>query len=291
MKRILVPIGCRSDEGLSKPIIKRLKEDPFFDVQTRYWHNIAGNFFKILQDMKTIFSLYEKPDLVFITGDRIEMTVCAFYCFHHHIPIAHYFAGIVNYPLSTFDDINRHCITLWSNIQFCESNKSTTVVQNLFNSIKIGSRANFHIVGITHLDDLEIDESLVPEEPYDLILYNPTTLKEDKNITIKQQRKHIVIGKNPDPIIFKDIIRSPTYENLLRPQFLGLLKNCKRFISNSSSTIYEAPEFLSPHQIVQIGDRNKNRDKGPFEKGASDKIVKILKEYLKCLEEDGLNPK
>jgi UDP-N-acetylglucosamine 2-epimerase len=70
------------------------------------------------------------------------------------------------------------------------------------------------------------------------------------------------------------------YPNLPRPQFLGLLKNCHRFVTNSSCAIYEAPHFLKPEQIVQIGNRNLNRPRGPFEPGASDRIVAILKDYL-----------
>ena len=136
------------------------------------------------------------------------------------------------------------------------------------------------------LDELEwADPGAYEQARRDIIAQNEAALaavRQHTYITIKQERKHIVIGPNPDPQIFNNkMIRCNTYNNLPRPQFLGLLKNCKRFISNSSATIYEAPHFLKPEQIVHIGDRNKNRDKGPFEIGASDKIVKILKEYLK----------
>lgn len=275
--KILIPIGCRSDEGLILPIIKRLQKDPFFECTL--YKLIPSNFIESYKETIDEIRII-KPDLILCVADRIEMCAAACAAFHNNVKIGHVYAGCINYPLSTFDDINRHCISLWSDIQFVESKKAFLNITNLFTSI--GKQTNCYTVGISHFDDLEIDESLVPEKPYDLILINPTTLIEDKKITIKQVRKHIVIGQNPDPQIFdNEMIKSPTYDNLPRPKFLGLLKNCERFITNSSAAIYEAPHFLKSEQIIHIGERNKNRDKGPFEIGASDKIVKILKEYFK----------
>jgi UDP-N-acetylglucosamine 2-epimerase len=89
----------------------------------------------------------------------------------------------------------------------------------------------------------------------------------------------VQIGGNPDGTTIQ-LPGVQYYDNLPRPQFLGLLKNCQRFITNSSCAIYEAPHFLKPEQIIMVGDRNKNRPRGPFQTGASDRIVSILKEYL-----------
>lgn len=280
--KILIPQGCRSDFGLSKPIVKRLKEDDFFDVEV-YKLARPGNFSNSYYEIESLVfgNCFESlPDLVFCTGDRIEMTAVACASFHHNVPIAHYYAGILNDPLSTLDDVNRHCISLWSDVQFVESKFCALNLENLFDAI--GKRSNCFTVGITHMEDLEIDISLVPNEEYDLVLYNPTTLRKDYNALYIQERKVIVIGKNPDPDIFPCGIRCPTYENLPRPQFLGLLKNCERFITNSSSAIYEAPYFLKKEQIIIIGDRNKNRthfEPIKSDKLASEKIIDILKQY------------
>ena len=91
----------------------------------------------------------------------------------------------------------------------------------------------------------------------------------------------IQIGCNPDLRVGKWGGVDQYYDNLPRPQFLGLLKNCRRFITNSSAAIYEAPHFLKPEQIIMVGDRNRNRPKGPFKTGASDRIVEILHEMAK----------
>jgi len=274
MKRILVPVGCRSDEGLSAPVIKRLNK--YFDVDIlqlepqnfRYSYSLADSFCKS-----------GRYDLMFVTGDRVEMCAAAAAAFHAKVPIAHFYAGIVNDPITTFDDIDRHCITLWSDIQFCEDENAAEVVWDLKMATSLGHNA--HVVGISHLDDPEVDESKVPGEPYDLVLVNsePLSEKGTADFYIKKHTKVVQIGCNPDGTI--EDMGFTYYPNLPHPQFLGLLKNCQRFITNSSAAIYEAPHFLTPEQIVMVGDRNKNRPRGPFQTGASDRITEILREYLK----------
>lgn len=289
--RILVPVGCRSDEGLSAPIIKRLKQNENFEVIDI--NLTAGQFIPN-------YSLYFKNhvDIVFITGDRIEMTAAACWAFHNHMPIAHYFAGVLNHPISTLDDINRHCISLWSDIQFVESKICMFNLELLFQAI--GKKPNCHLVGITHLEDLEIDISLVPKYSYDLVLYNPIKIGSQEEVkTIlksinKNKRKWILIGDNPDPyknlfhlLMIQKQIKPEYYDNLPRAQFLGLLKWCSSFITNSSSAYYEAPAFLKPEQIVIVGDRNKKRTSNfhnltPLIEGASNRIITQLEKWWKA---------
>ncbi len=280
MKRILCPAGCRSDEGLSAPVIRRLKEADWCEVKTIQLS--AQNFGESYQYVRDW--LYWHPtDLVFVTGDRVEMCAAAAAAFHSKVKIAHFYAGVVNDPITTFDDVDRHCITLWSDIQFCENADAAEIALSLKSDILYAnsertSIQDIHVVGISHLDDLEVDESKVPAEPYDLVLMNSPSLVDE--VTKYEGGPCIVhIGSNPDGIIRK-LENARYYDNLPRPQFLGLLKNCQRFITNSSAAIYEAPHFLAPEQIVMVGDRNRNRPRGPFETGASDKIVAILREYL-----------
>lgn len=200
-------------------------------------------------------------DLVLIVGDRIEMTAAAFVAFHMNVPIAHLYAGVKN-NISTLDDINRHCITLWSDIQLVESKECMKNVKRICKSI--GKTPRVYEVGITHLDDLLFENTFVPEESYNLILYNPTT---KGNETL-----NIIVGPNED---------IKWFDNLPREQFMGLLKQCNKFISNSSSTTYEAPYFLKKNNIIKLGKRNKNRTKlKKVIPGGSKKIVEVLKNEL-----------
>ena len=262
--KIIVPRGCRSDWGLSDPIIKRLKEAEWCEVIVIDLNpaSFGDSYFKT----KSLI-LHFEPDLFLAIGDRIEMCAATCAAFHTSVPIAHYGAGITNYPIATLDDINRHCITLWSEILLCEDYEAEMTAFKILDSIGKANniRKNFHIIGHTHIDDIEVDESLVPSDPYDLVLYNPTTMyKEDVSSIARDLNNVIWIGSNPDPNYLENKLLDYTYdyeyyENLPRPQFLGLLKNCKRFISNSSCTYYEAPLFLKPEQIIIIGDRNCKR--------------------------------
>ena len=291
MKTICVPVGCRSDAGLSAPIIKRLRESGWCEVQVVQLepqefipsYQIAEYYCRGEPHIGN--HNHKKPDLLFITGDRVEQCAAANAAFLNQIPIAHYYGGIINLPITTYDDVFRHTITMLSNIQFVESNEAAGVVWDLKHAV--GLKSNIHVVGISHLDDMALDESLVPKTKYTLILYNPpTTISNDIYDIYSQSCIYndytILIGSNPDgkTNAYLEEMVDIYYPNLPRAQFLGLLKNCHRFISNSSCCIYEAPHFLNPEQIIMIGDRNKNRPRGPFKTGASDKIVTILKEYL-----------
>jgi len=294
---VLIPVGCRSDKGLSAPVIKRLSEEHIPTTilhlePRRYSHSYCITEHHIMGD--------SRPDIALIFGDRIEMTAAAAACFNNNVPIAHVYAG-VNNNVATLDDINRHIITAWSDIQFCESQEAVFRVYAIMaafgKSIKVA-----HLVGITHLDDLEVSEAMAPDVPYDLVLFNPVTYGQDLKQTIRDGmitihqftgRHKVFLMPNPDAgrehildflTEMKGTAKSMDGEYTIRPvldrpEFLGLLKNCQRFITNSSAAIYEAPHFLKPRQIIQIGERNRNRDRGPFETGASDRIVEVLKKW------------
>ncbi len=285
--RILFPVGCRSDE-FNRPIFRRLYDNTLFD--TIILPLKAANFVESYKITQTYIDVY-KPDIIFITGDRIEAMSAACCAFQNNILIAHYGSGITNYPLSTLDDVNRHCITLMTDIALCEDEKSAKNVNDLWVTIKKYNGNNIHITGITHLDDIVINESLVPPRDYDLIVYNPPTRNQEimeQEIDeihnyISPDREFIWIEPNPDlqwdyyPENFYKFVMLSTKP---RPQYLGLLKNCTRFISNSSDIYYIAPKWLKPEQIILIGERNKNRSTpAKLKTGASQRIVKILENW------------
>jgi hypothetical protein len=309
IKNIVVVQGCRSDEGLSLPIIRRLKEQDWCDVYNCKLEpmDYIASYQKVDYLCKAEKHIgnhnARKPDLVFITGDRVEMAAAAQAAFLNNVPICHYYAGVINTPQTTYDDYLRHQITLVSDIQFVESEDALGVVWDLKHSV--GLKSNAHVVGISHLDDMEVDISKIPYQrvhekvedeerrktgfydydvliPYDLVLVNHEPLMDKQPVPYcKGEGKLVIqIGGNPDGDFYKLIPNDIYYDNLPRAQFLGLLKNCSRFITNSSAAIYEAPHFLKPEQIIQIGDRNRNRPPVACVPGASDKIVSILKTYL-----------
>jgi len=296
MYKILIPWTNRSDYALVEPMIKLMKEHKEIDVKD-VWIDTPNEC-----NTKWMFDVLDSeiPDLVLCPGDRVGVTTFAYCSFIYEIPIAHLYGGIKNHYAVTFDDFNRWCITLWSDIIFVEDELGEKRVRKTFNystgirNIK-GKVRMIHIIGNVLADDLSIDTSLVPDEPYDLLLYNPNVKSEVEieNIVKLINEKTIIIEGNDDPFynplnnyINQERIRYKTfYLTLPRDQFLGLLKNCEHFITNSSSAYYEAPYFLKKDQIILVGLRNKRRSTDfsweNYKPGASKKVVDILYEWLK----------
>jgi UDP-N-acetylglucosamine 2-epimerase len=284
---LLIGRGCRSDYPLSDGIIKKIRDEKGDWCNLQLIYLIEGDFIESYKKAQSLFELFDY-DLVLCCGDRIETVALGICAFFNNIKVMHLGAGITNYPLSTFDDITRHWLTLASEVQLCEDKTALLRSSELLNIIK--KKSNGYIVGNFYSDGFDdIDESLVPKDIYDLVLINPTTIiKEELKMMSFEDDLTIFIQPNSDLKQFlKDFEKTKPlkneifYTNLPRPQFLGLMKNCKRFYTNSSCAYYEAPYFLKPEQIILIGTRNKNRSTPKvLETGASQKIVNILKKYF-----------
>jgi len=193
---------------------------------------------KVLQDhLREIdFVEYKDAKIVLCTGDRVETHTLALKAFLDHKYIIHYYAGIVDKYLSTYDAYLRHCITILSDEQWVENKNCAKVVRKL---CKItNKRSNIKIVGSNHLLNVILDYEKVPEEPYNLVLYNPCT-----------KMKEIFIAPNPDQ----------QYGSLSQEQLLALVMECEKFYTNSSCGVYEAPFLIDKDKIVWLGKRNKGR--------------------------------
>ncbi len=193
---------------------------------------------KVLQDhLRNIEWVdYRKSKTVICTGDRIETHTLAVKAFLAHKYIIHYYAGIKDEFLATYDAYLRHCITILSDEQWVESRKCAKTVKKLFKII--GKRSHIKIVGSNHLLDVILDYEKVPDEPYNLVLYNPCT-----------KIKEIFIGPNADI----------QYGSLPQEQLLALVKECEKFYTNSSCGVYEAPFLIDKRNIIHLGKRNKGR--------------------------------
>jgi len=211
MKKIMIPFSSRSDKVLVENMKQILKDCSFVDT-------------------------IDNCDIFIAIGDRKEIFDLTLEAFMKHKYIIHYGTGVKQKYLTCYDDYLRHCITILSNEQWCESKKCAKTTKKILKSI--GRKSNVKIIGAIHLFDSKIDLSKVPEEPYNLVLYNQTT-------TIKE----IFIGSNPDQ----------SYANLPHDQLLGLIACCKKFYTNSSSGVYEAPFLIDKDKIIWLGKRNKGR--------------------------------
>ena len=228
---------------------------------------------------------YKEADYILAVGDRKETYDFVLEMFRENISIIHLWAGEISQ--GTHDEVYRHSMTLMSDIQLCTHENAKRRVELLCESIDKIPCA--YVIGNLFIDDLTIDESKIPDGKYDLVLYNPSTLgtvedvKKEIQEILKELEKSTHIWMEPNGDKYSELVSTfVTTKTVSRPQFLGLLKNCNKFISNSSSLYYEAPLFLKDEQIIHIGERNKNREcmNSDLTIGnASDNIIKVLKEY------------
>lgn len=296
--KICVATGNRAEEGLLKPVMDRIEKHP--DMELDIFRASFYDSLRVLFDYAGKHLYLSKPDVIIIPCDRREMLMVATRAFFMRIPIVHFHAGDLNPTGTTYDEMIRPMISLMASCWLCNGEESTENIKGLLESVG-RTTDNVHNVGSTAFDDIKIDDSLVPTPnySYDLILYHPPTLTPNK---IPEELDEIerLINEKPNKIVLwgypngdepgsKDIIERiksvrsrcgnmiDTFQHISRPQFLGLMKHCSRFIGNSSSAIYEAPMFLKDEQIIQIGNRNAGRIFcGIINEGASDRIIEIL---------------
>jgi UDP-N-acetylglucosamine 2-epimerase len=228
--------------------------------------------------------------------DRMQVMMAACACFHYDVPFAQMHGGEIS--SGTYDDANRHVITLWADMIFTAHDVFTRRATNLRKTAGLSTK-RIHTVGITNLDEREIDESELPSRPFNLVLYNPPTLLSSNEIkaeldevydlALKSGASIIWIGPNGDPkseVIeryAKSHLNSIKYaaDGYPRAKFLGLLKNAELAIGNSSSFIYEAPILKTP--VRMIGERNRTREHLNFKMGASVKIARLIEKRLEDL--------
>lgn len=280
-RKIALFTAHQAERGILEPIIRRLE---ILDAERKINFELVQ--VTVDSQRRSMFELvgFEKgdiPDAVLIPADRREMISAAHFMRLKEIPIFHLWAGVGN--TGTEDDMNRRIISSFAYLMLCEDQGSRDRL------IRSGEEAwRCIVVGSTHFDDLEVDEELVPRGTYDLIHFNSNLgdLKDERNTL---QKVYALLEEDETPAVLindnETLIkpgatydRFTHYNRLPRPQFLGLLKNCRRYISNSSATVYEAPYFGV--KVVNPGKRNARR-KSSFvrEPGAADRIVDLLVNY------------
>lgn len=278
-RKVCVVSAHRSERGLLEPVLKRIKQHPnlelsLLEVKSEWTFGTLADY------AKSWFKRLE-PDIVVVPTDRSEMIPVALTSFYMNIPTFHLYGG--TFGSGIHDEFARFIISKCSHIIFCEDDEAKEAL------VKMGEEWwRCIVVGVTHFDDFELDESVVPKEPYDLFLIHPDTFsaentKRDVEEAVSLLDKYTIIIE-PNREKFYNIILDavsrlsyPTYTHLPRPQFLALVKHAERFITNSSSAIYEAP-YLETKEVVMIGERNRSRKPVKVLTGASDRIVKVLAE-------------
>ena len=219
----------------------------------------------------------ERAAYIILPGDRKETFEFALEWYGRK-PLIHLWAGEISQ--GTHDEIYRWAITNMSRMQWCTTAEAAQRVRDFFKAI--GKEHDVYVVGNVMLDN-------IPKFGYDLVLYNPPTtiprelVEEEVNkildiLSRSEYETYFWIPPNGDA--HTDLVEPHVNaRGLTRNQFLNLLKNCSRFISNSSCIEYEARHIISDDQIICIGLRNEHRsskDENMSIPGATDKMMDIL---------------
>ena len=273
-------------------------------------HLVSRAIGKAVVEFSNFFNKIQ-PDINVILGDRDEMLASAISAYHMNIPNAHIHGGDRS---GGIDEYTRHAITKISNIHFATSQKSKERI------LRMGENAKYvFFTGSPAVDEVKnnkITDKKTLESKYGfkfsgneiLFLQHPVTtqIERTKNQIANSlkaiqmiNQPTIIIAPNSDAgnnVIFKHLTtfsKSHTsfmlFKSLPTKDYLGMLKNCKVLVGNSSSGIIEASYFKIP--VVNIGIRQKNREKGSNVLNAEDnsvvsihnKLVKALKMKKQCL--------
>ena len=219
MKIALISCG-RSDYSIYLPLMKKLKADPFFELNVIAFGTHVSQFygrtvemfnrdgFDISYELESLVfgdspeaiasamglttikfsSIWANAeyDLIIVLGDRYEMFSAIAASVPFNIPVAHLHGGETTE--GAFDDMFRHSITTMSKLHFVTTPGHAKRVEQV-----IGKNQHIYHVGAPALDNLNNLTLQSKEEfketwdidlnlPTVLITYHPETVASDKNV-------------------------------------------------------------------------------------------------------------
>lgn len=271
-----------------------------------------GIFLNALPDIIDV----EKPDWIVLAGDRGEQLMGAIAGAYTYTPVAHIQAGELS---GNIDGMTRHAIGKLVHLHFAANQDAADRLKKLgeeeFRIYNVGAPQIDEMVNsqFTSLENIEEKLCVKLQNGYILGVMHPVTEEADKaerqaEIFIKALNRFtlpkVIILPNNDAGS-KGVKRAINeyckgeyymYANLQREDYLGLLKNAKCIVGNSSSGLLEAPTFKVP--AVNIGRRQNMRFRGinvidvPFEE---EKVVNAIEramseEFRNLLQKECFNP-
>lgn len=240
--------------------------------------NYSGLFLKELGHHFT----NQKPDLLFVLGDRFEILAAAFAATIHGIPIAHAHGGEIT--AGAIDDQIRNAVTKLAHLHFTSHDEnSKRILKMAENETFIHNVGAFGFESIQNLQllskqELEQDLSFKFDTPVCILTFHPETLQKEQTIhnlksllsSLKsvKELKIIATYPNADHLGLEFIQELKTFQKeegdrvLLIPslgqlRYLSCLKYIDFVIGNSSSGIIEVPSFSIP--TLNIGNRQEGR--------------------------------
>lgn len=257
----------------------QINEKIVFELQDDRPKTLAKSLGKAGIEFANALSVHE-PDLLCVSGDRIENLPLLTAATAMGIPIAHLSGG--DLTEGAFDDQIRHSITKLSHLHFvCMDEHAGRVIQMGEEPWRVtvtGDAALDFIVNFEPMTRPQLMNDIGIPEQGDLVLviFHPQTLSSG-NAT-KRYRNILQSISNVDAIpilIYPNI--DPGFELIIdlledfsklrpdaiirssfdREHFYSLMHHALFMIGNSSSGIWEAPSFKLP--AINIGERQNGR--------------------------------
>ena len=217
--RIGVLTSSRADYGIYFPLLKKLENDPFFDLEIlAFGTHLSEKYGKTIRQIKndgfevktSIDAMAEgdspedisnsmaraiagfakvwenkKFDLIFALGDRYEMFAAVASSVPFNIPVAHLHGGETT--LGAIDNVFRHSITSMSTYHFASTDQYKKRIIEI-----TGKEKNVYNVGALSIDNLvNLDLLSIMEfknrfdidlsKPTILITFHPETVSFEKN--------------------------------------------------------------------------------------------------------------
>lgn len=216
MKKICIVTGTRSEYGLLSPLIRKMINDPFFQVHLTvtgsHLSEAFGNTYRCIEadgfvinkkisiltednsscgiaeamgNALNKFSQYFSeisPDMILILGDRYEIFAVATVAAIMNIPIAHLHGGEVT--LGAYDEFFRHGITKMSTLHFtsCAEHRKRVIQlgENPKYVFDVGAIGIENIMNMPLMSKQELEKSIDFElgDNYALVTFHPVTLEK-----------------------------------------------------------------------------------------------------------------
>lgn len=314
MKKIAVVTTTRADYGILRPLIFRLREEKDIRLQVivtgmhlspRYGYTKSEieqdgvDIFReipILEEGNSPFDISltmaaaikgfagyfrdEKPDLVFVLGDRTEILGVCSAAMNEQVPIAHLHGGELTE--GAVDECIRHAVTKMSYLHFAASE----VYQRRI--IQMGEQPErvFHVgaLGVENImktpllsyEDLCKEAGIPLGKKYVVVTFHPETLQDVTaerqvepllKVMERQQYFYLITKANADAggdeinQLLAELERKTDHVRLVSSlgmvRYLSAVKYSEFVLGNSSSGVIEAPALGVPS--VNIGERQRGR--------------------------------
>ena len=318
MRRVAVIVGSRADYGLVRWICQDVQESPHLSLQlilSGSLNDLSSNQAQEISEDGLLVSAvagipvplegeadgvwlgqvlsraYEsllalQPDVVLLTGDRIETLAAAQAAVLLGVPIAHLHGGELS--VGSVDDSIRHAITKLSSRHFATAPQYARRIMQMGESADsvfvVGNPGTSPLIrgSLPSREEVERAFSVNLSDPYFVVTYHPVTAIRQESIQgaqamfkalVNQDRYHVVVtGVNVDPgaaelrkLVVQHAKQFPKKITLVdsfgHDAYLTVLSNSMACVGNSSSGIIEAPAAGVP--TVNIGTRQEGRLRGP----------------------------